>query len=184
MYIPPIRIGDSITLEEVPSYTDPASDAVLSGANGWTLKLYIKGSSNNAVFTADSSWVFALTAINTATLFAGFAQYALVATKALEVVTIDTGRIEVLPSLVSAAGTFEYRSQDRIDLDLVVAAIRALTTNAVQEYSIGGRTLKKADLPDLIARESQLRVRVKKEEHQQKINQGEPDPRISRMRFR
>lgn len=184
MYIPPIRIGDSITLEEVPSYTDPATGNVLSGTNGWALKIYIKGSTNNAVFTADTDWVFALTAINTATLFAGFAQYALVATKALEVVTIDTGRIEILPNLVSATGTFEHRSQDRIDLELVAAAIRALTTNAVQEYSIAGRTLKKADLPDLMARESQLRIRVKREEHQQQIDMGLPDPRTSRMRFR
>lgn len=184
MYIPPIRMGDSVTLEQVPSYSDPATNAVLSGANGWTLKIYIKGGSNNATFTANSSWVFALTAAQTATLTAGFAKYALVATKDSDVVTIDEGRIEILPSLISATGTFEHRTQNRQDLEAVQAAIRAIVAGgSVQEYTIAGRGLKKYALSELRDLERTLLIRVKNEDRKQALKDGRPDPRNKFVRF-
>lgn len=183
MYIAPIRKGDSVSIT-VESYQDTIGNRVISAAGGWALALSIKGGSNNLNQNASAAWVVSLTTTETDALTAGFAAYALTATLGSEKVTIDTGRIEILPNLTSVTGTFEHRTQNRQDLEAVQAAIRAIVSGGVvKEYTIAGRGLKKYELQELRDLERTLLIRVKNEDRKEKLKNGEPDPRNKFVRF-
>jgi hypothetical protein len=183
MYIAPIRKGDSVSFQ-VESFNDITGNRVISAANGWALKFAIKGSSNDLEVSASAAWLVSLTTTNTGTLTAGFARYALIATKDSDKITIDEGRIEILPDLDAATSSFEHRSQNRQDLEAVQSAIRTLISGgAVSEYSVGGRSLKRFDLSELRDLERTLLIRVKNEDRKQALKDGRPDPRNKFVRF-
>ena len=96
------------------------------------------------------------------------------------------GQIEVQASLVYS-GTpwaFDGRTQAQKDLDAVQAAIRALMNGgATQEYRIGNRSLKRYDLADLLALESQLKATVVRENKAKIIASGLGDPNNLFIRF-
>ena len=96
------------------------------------------------------------------------------------------GQIEVEASL-AYSGTpraYDGRSQAQKDLDSVQAAIRALMTGgATQEYKIGNRSLKRFDLPDLIAWEGRLKAIVARENKAKIIASGLGDPMNLYIRF-
>lgn len=182
MYISPIRAGDSKEIE-IESVTD-TDGTVYSAANGWAVMLVIKGNSNALEKAADANWLVSLTAAETAALTAGFCAYGIIATKDSQKKTIDYGQIEILPNLDTAIGTFEYRSQAKQDLQAVQSAIRAIIANqAVQEYSINGRSLRKYTLTELRERETELKFIVKREEQAEAVNKGQPDPRKLYIKF-
>lgn len=184
MYIPPIRVGDSFSIV-LESGVDPSTGDTISEANGWSAKLCIKGNGCNLEKTASSGWVVNLSTTDTSSLIKGFAAYAIKATKASSEITIDSGRIEILPNVFSANGTFEYRSQARQDLEAVQAAIRAfISKGAISDYSINGRSLKRCSLADLTALESRLMLRVKREERAEANKNGVPSGRVSFVRFK
>jgi hypothetical protein len=96
------------------------------------------------------------------------------------------GELRVLQSLAYTGvnpAAIDSRSQAKKDLDAVTTAIRVLTTDAGAEYSIGNRTFKKVNLPDLIARESQLKYIVNKEDQANLIANGKGNPFTMYARF-
>ena len=96
------------------------------------------------------------------------------------------GQIEVEASLAYSGtpGAYDGRSQAQKDLDSVQAAIRALMTGgATQEYRIGNRSLKRFDLPDLIAWEGRLKAIVARENKAKIIASGLGDPMNLYIRF-
>ena len=96
------------------------------------------------------------------------------------------GQIEVKPSLVfsGTAAAFDGRTQAKIDLDAVTAAIRALISGgAVQEYKIGNRNLKRYELPDLLQLEGKLKAEVMREKQADLIANGLGNPRNMFVRF-
>lgn len=96
------------------------------------------------------------------------------------------GQIEVEASLAYSGtpGAYDGRSQAQKDLDAVQAAIRALMTGgATQEYRIGNRSLKRFDLPDLIAWEGRLKAIVARENKAKIIASGLGDPMNLYIRF-
>lgn len=100
--------------------------------------------------------------------------------------TIGAGQLLVLPSLAYSGdpARFDGRTQLEIDLDAVQAAIRALITGgAVKQYSIGGRSLTKYELKDLLALESQLKAQVKREQAAQLQANGLGNPHNLFVRF-
>ena len=97
------------------------------------------------------------------------------------------GQIEVKPSLVfsGTASAFDGRTQAKIDLDAVTAAIRALISGgAVQEYRIGNRNLKRYELSELIALESRLKSIVARENKAKLVASGLGDPHKLVIRFK
>lgn len=100
--------------------------------------------------------------------------------------TIAAGQLLVFPSLAYTGdpARFDGRTQLEIDLDAVQAAIRALITGgAVKQYSIGGRSLTKYELKDLLALESQLKAQVKREQAAQLQANGLGNPHNLFVRF-
>jgi len=96
------------------------------------------------------------------------------------------GQIEVQASLAYAGSpaAFDGRTQAQKDLDAVQAAIRSLMTGgATQEYRIGNRSLKRYDLADLLALESQLKATVVRENKAKIIASGLGDPNNLFIRF-
>jgi hypothetical protein len=96
------------------------------------------------------------------------------------------GQIEVQASLAYAGSpaAFDGRTQAQKDLEAVQAAIRSLMTGgATQEYRIGNRSLKRYDLTDLLALESQLKATVVRENKAKIIASGLGDPNNLFIRF-
>jgi hypothetical protein len=79
--------------------------------------------------------------------------------------TVNRASFSILPSLAYTGSptALDLRSQNEKDLEAVEAAIRALVSGA-QEYRIGfgnqGRTVRRADLADLIAWRDRLAALV------------------------
>lgn len=77
-----------------------------------------------------------------------------------EVYTAYDAPLTILPNVTGATGTTS-RSDDEIELDLVKAAITALTTTNIASYSIGGRSVQKQDLRTLYGRQAILEARIR-----------------------
>ena len=130
-------------------------------------------------------WEFVLSATDSGDMVAGKWAYQAVADKTGDVVTLKRGRFEVKASMAysDTPGAFDERTQVEKDYDAVRAAIRAMVDDKASSYTIGTRTFTRIDLPDLIARESQLKAQLMRERRQSLKAQGLGDPNILRVRF-
>ena len=111
--------------------------------------------------------------------------YQIRAVKSGDEVTLYEGQVEVKAQLTYSGtpGAFDGRTQAQIDLDNVTAAIRSIISDKAKEYSIGGRTFKRLDLPELRARESQLKAEVVRERKANMIANGLGNPHSLFVRF-
>lgn len=102
--------------------------------------------------------------------------------------TIAQGQIEVIKSTLytgSNPAAFDGRTQLRKDFDAIEATIRSIGTGqAVQEYKIGNRSLKKFDLTELIMLRDRYKRDLVKEEKAQKIANGLGNPHNLYIRTR
>lgn len=181
----PMKItkGDSLTWKDDPT-TDNLGNIIDST---WTLTYAIRGSTilDLTATTDGSGWSTTISKAQSSALTKGFYYWQAYAEKSGNRVTLAKGRVEILEDLASATTGFDGRSQVRIDLDNVKAAIRALVTNgAVQEYSIGNRSFKKMTLSELRELESQLLFELAQEERAETMKAGLGDPNNLRVRFR
>ena len=136
----------------------------------------------------DDGFKFSIASNVTATFTAGDWFYQAVANKSgNEKQTIYTGQFKVLESLEysSVAVNYDGRTQLRKDFDAIEATIKALVTGqAVQEYKIGNRSVKKYELSELIIIRDRYKRDLIKEEKQQKIANGEGNPHNLYIRTR
>ena len=136
----------------------------------------------------DDGFKFSIASNVTATFTAGDWFYQAVANKSgNEKQTIYTGQFKVLESLEysSVAINYDGRTQLRKDFDAIEATIKALVTGqAVQEYKIGNRSVKKYELSELIIIRDRYKRDLIKEEKQQKIANGEGNPHNLYIRTR
>jgi hypothetical protein len=188
----PARIteGDTVKWRDDAS-TDVFGNAI-SSPTGWTLTYYFRFDRNNhgatAVGTAyGQGWQFSLTAATTEGFHPDDTGYwQAVATKAGETVTLGSGQFEIDANLAytGTPAAVDNRSQAQKDLDAVQAAIRAMISGgAVAEYTIGSRRLKKMELADLLALESNLKASVKREQAAQLQANGLGNPHNLFVRF-
>jgi len=183
-----IRAGSTAKWKD-SSTIDPFDETI--SAPDWTLKYYLRtNSGTNGWHTATAvqdgtGWKTTITATDTTSFTVGDWFWTAEFSKGAEKFT-RSGQLEVLQSLVYTGvnpGAIDNRSQAKKDLDAVTTAIRVLTTDAGAEYSIGGRTFKKVNLPDLIARETQLKFMVNKEDQANLIANGKGNPFTMYARF-
>ena len=181
-----IRAGSTVKWKDVS--TIDGFDQTIS-APDWTLKYYLRtneGGGHTATATQDGTgWQTIISATDSEDLTPGNWDWLAEFSKGAEKFT-RSGQLEVLQSLAYTGANPEAvdgRSQAKKDLDACTAAIRGLTTDAGQEYSIGGRTYKKVNLPDLIARESQLKFIVNNENLKNDIANGRGNFKVSYVRF-
>lgn len=175
--------GDSLVWKDEPT-KDNLGNSIDSGL--WTLKYAIRGptSLDLTASSSGSGWQTSITSAQTAALSSGIHYWQAFAEKGSERYTLGNGRIDIVKNLALVSGTHDGRSQLRIDLDNVQAAMRALVSGgAVQKYSIGNRSFEKMTLSELRELESSLKFQVAQEERTEMIKAGLGDPNNVRVRF-
>jgi hypothetical protein len=183
-----IRAGDTVQWIE-PQQLDLNGNAATSST--WTLISYLRtnttheGATVTGTARTDGGWDMAITATTSGGFDAGIWRFQSRISSGATVITIGTGSFEVLPSLSYAGqpAAFDGRSQAEEDLEAVQAAIRAIVTKGVKQYSIGSRSYTAYDLSDLMQREAQLKAIVAREKAAEKIAAGLGDPRSLYVRF-
>lgn len=133
--------------------------------------------------TADG-WRITLSAQVTAAMTAGAWALQVVATISGQPQTVRRGSLQVRKTLAfsGTAGAFDDRSQTEIDLAAVEEAIRVLVGGA-QDYQIGERRFRRADLAELIKWRDRLKAQVMQEKRVQQINSGSVVSRKIRVAF-
>ena len=86
---------------------------------------------------------------------------------------------------IASLGGVQYTAgRAKIDLDYVEAAIRTLSQGGlVQEYAIGGRSLKRYKMVELLQLRDALQAEVNAERRAEKIRQGLGNPGLAKVRF-
>ena len=184
-----IRAGDTVRWRDQPAL-DYLGNEITSAT--WTLTYFLRfnaaSEGSTVVGTAyETGWEFTISAATSAGFDAGRWFWQAVATSGSDKLTLGAGQLNVLPSLsyTGTAAAYDGRSQAQKDLEAVQAAIRAYVSgNAVSEYTIGNRRLKKMELTDLLTLESKLKADVVREQRAEKIANGLGDPRKLYVRFR
>ena len=181
------RAGDTIRWR-IPAGVNWLNESVTNADYTCTAYLRFNASGEaKAIVGTDytDGWEFVIPASSTSTMNAGFWGYQIRAVKSGDEVTLYEGQVEVKAQMTytGTPGSFDYRSQAQIDLDNVTAAIRGIISNKGKEYSIGGRTFKYLDLPELRARESQLKAEVVRERKANMIANGLGNPHSLFVRF-
>jgi len=182
-----IRAGDTVKWTADPS-VDNIGNAIDSSS--WTLTYYLRTNTASEGATvvgvaSGQGWTFTLAAATSAGFDAGQWYWQAVATSGSDQVTLGAGQLQVLAALdfTSTPGAFDGRSQAQQDLDAVQAAIRAIVSGGVKQYSIGSRSFTKMDLGDLVERESKLKAEVKREQMADLIANGLGNPHNLFVRF-
>jgi hypothetical protein len=183
-----IRSGDTVKWRD-DGGRDNLGNTIDSSS--WTLTYYLRTNtaSEGATVTGAAyglGWEFTVSAAVSAGFAAGAWFWQAVAEQGSEKVTLGAGQLEVFAALEYSGtpGAFDGRTQLQQDLDAVQAAIRTLISGgAVKQYSIGGRSLTKYELSDLLALESQLKAQVKREQAAQLQANGLGNPHNLFVRF-
>ena len=184
-----ITAADSLTWND-PSAVDGTGALVSSAA--WTLTYYLRTNTASEGATvvgtagAAGSWDFTIAASTTTAFDAGTWSWTARATNGALAMTMGSGSLTVLPSLVytGTPTAFDGRSQAEIDLAAVQTAIRTIIiSGGVSQYAIGSRQATKLDLGALMKRESDLKGIVARERAAEKVAAGLGDPRNLFVRF-
>lgn len=173
---------------------EPSADVFgnpISSADGWALYYYLRTNtaSEGATVTGvafGSGWELTIAQATTAAFNAGQWYWQAEARKSGVHHTVGAGQLTVLAgmSYTGTPGAFDGRSQAQKDLEAVQGAVRSLMAGgAVQEYKVGMRSLKRYDLPDLLALESRLKAEVAREQKANMIANGLGNPHSVFVRF-
>ena len=186
-----IYAGDTVIFD-VPAFKDAIGTTIDSGT--YTLKWYARtntaseGTTITGVAEGDG-WRITVPASTTANFDAGLWTWQAVATEDTNNTqyTAGRGQFTVKASAVYSGtpGAFDDRSRAEIDLGHVETAIRTLAQGGmVQEYSIGGRSLRRYKMTELLELRSTLQNEVAMERRREKIRQGLGNPGLAKVRFR
>lgn len=173
-----IFAGDSATWLD-----DPTTDA-LGGAidSTWTLKYVISfGTAVTLTATASGSgWTTTISKAQTG-VAAGDYYWQAYAETGSRRETIGQGSIKIR---AAAGNAISGKSQAQQDLDAVQLAMRTMISGgAVAEYSIGGRSLRKIPMADLIVLEGKLKSEVAQEKKAENVKNGLGNPSNVFVRF-
>lgn len=154
-----ITIGDYAQWTDNPVTQD---GQVLTSAT-YTLTYAVRGATvlNLTGTPLGNGWQTVITVQQSTTLTTGQYYWQSYLTAGAVRFTVGQGQTVVVPNYSSATAGFDGRTQLEKDIDAVDAAIRAMVAGgAVQEYTIGSRSLKKMTIADLITLRSQLKYRL------------------------
>ena len=183
-----IYAGDTVVFD-VPAFTDAIGTNIDSGT--YTLTWYARTNTANegatVVGTAEGTgWRVTLSASTTNGFDAGLWTWQAIATYSTFQYTAGRGQFTVKASAKYAGtpGAFDDRSRAEIDLSYVEAAIRTLSQGGmVQEYTIGGRSLRRYKMVELLQLRDDLKNEVTLERKRDKIRQGLGNPGLAKVRF-
>ena len=183
-----VNAGQSLKFD-VPAFLDSVGDQVDSAT--YTLTWYARTNVNaegaSVVGVAEGDgWRVTVGSSVTSSFEPGLWTWQAIATSGDLQHIAGRGQFTVKESL-QYSGTpsaFDDRSRAQIDLDFVEAAIRTLAEGGVvQEYTIGGRSLKRYKMSELLQLRDSLKAEVDRELRKEKINQGLGNPGVTRVRF-
>ena len=172
------------------AFIGPLNESITSA--DWTLTYYLRHNVTHeghqvAGSSYGSGWEFTISATDSSAFDSGNWYVFAEATKGSEKFPLGNARLEVFASYTYDSGTqpsaFDGRTQAEQDLDAVTTAIRNIINDKAAEYSIGNRTFKRIDLPELRIRESQLKAIVVRERKAAMIANGLGDPHSLYVRF-
>ena len=184
-----IYAGDTVIFD-VPAFKDAIGTSIDSGT--YTLNWYARTNtaSEGATITGvaeGDGWRITVPSATTAGFDAGLWTWQAIATYSSTQYTAGRGQftVKATASYSGTPGAFDDRSRAEIDLSYVEAAIRTLSQGGmVQEYSIGGRSLRRYKMTELLELRSTLQNEVAMERRREKIRQGLGNPGLAKVRFR
>ena len=183
-----VYAGDTVIFD-VPGFTNSVGSQIDSGT--YTLKWYARTNVNNeganitGVAQGDG-WRITVPSSTTANFDAGTWTWQAIAVEGDEQYTAGRGQFTVKATAEYSGDpeAFDDRSRAEIDLEKVETAIRTLATGGmVQEYTIGGRNLKRYKMGELLQLRDNLKAEVDRERRAEKVRQGLGNPGVTRVRF-
>jgi hypothetical protein len=96
--------------------------------------------------------------------------------------SLGDGQLQILENPATAAAGYDGRSTARKMLDQIEAALLAFNLG-VKAYTIGSRSMTKADIPELLTMRDRFRAEVENEAAAEKIAAGLGNPRNFGVRF-
>lgn len=183
-----VYAGDTVIFD-VPAFTNSVGEQIDSGT--YTLKWYARTNVNHEGATITGvaegdGWRITVPAATTTGFDAGTWTWQAVASYSSEQYTAGRGQFTVKATAVYTGqpGAFDDRSRAEVDLEKVETAIRTLAAGGmVQEYTIGGRNLKRYKMGELLQLRDNLKAEVDRERRAEKVRQGLGNPGITRVRF-
>ncbi len=187
----PSEIVAGTTIEWVDEATTAGINETISSPN-WTLEYFLRTNTaseghiaTGTQYQNSTGWQFTISATDSAGFDAGNWFWSARAFKSGKVFEIGSGELVVKQSLqyTGTPSAIDNRTQTEIDLDAVTAAIRAIIADKAAKYSIGGRSFERINLPELRAREAELKARVFSEKRYSLKSQGLGDPKNLYVHF-
>jgi len=184
-----IYAGDTVIFD-VPAFKDAIGTTIDSGT--YTLTWYARTNTSTEGATIvgvaeGDGWRITVPSSTTTGFIADTWTWQAIATYGSVQYTAGRGQFTV-KATAGYSGTpsaFDDRSRAEIDLEKVDAAIRTLASGGmVQEYSIGGRSLRRYKMTELLELRSTLQNEVAMERRREKIRQGLGNPGLAKVRFR
>ena len=184
-----IRANSTIKWRE-SSQVDPFGDPIQS-TDSWVMKFYLRTNTASEGHTVTGStyetgWQFEISASDSSAFDAGDWFFNCEVSKGADKYIVGSGALEVLQALAytGTPGALQGKSQLQQDYEAVESAIRTLISGGVvKEYSIGGRSLKKYELNDLVALKSSLRFELNRQQKKELIKNGQGNPHHLLVRF-
>ena len=184
-----IYAGDTVVFD-VPAFKDAIGTSIDSGT--YTLTWYARTNTATEGATVvgvaeGTGWRVTVPAATTTEFNAGLWTWQAVASYSTVQYTAGRGQftVKATAKYTGTPGAFDDRSRAEIDLSYVETAIRTLAQGGmVQEYQIGGRSLKRYKMTELMQLRDDLKNEIAMERKAEKIRQGLGNPGLAKVRFR
>lgn len=153
----------------------------------WELQFNIAGNDPiPATVEADGAgWLVTVAAAATTDLDPGEYYWSarVVSATSGEARSIGAGNLKLIANLATVDTPYDGRTQSRKILDGLYAAFEKMSTGAIASYSIEGRSATYRTLEELQSAIAFWERKVKNEENQQRIENGQPSRKTARVRF-
>lgn len=152
--------GDSLSLLDTVANC-PASD-------GWVLKTRMVPVITGAAITLtsvaqDDQFLTSASATTTANWAAGDYSYSVWVEKGTERITVEQGRLTIMPNAATTTSASDTRSHVEKTLAAIEAMLEGKATQDVQEYTIGDRQLKHIPLGELLVWRDKYKAQLQAE---------------------
>lgn len=150
-------------------------------APAWSVQAILAGPTKQTLDAVGDGprHTFKETAVATGSWAAGTYAVSIRATNGDDVFEIEAGSIEVKPDMAALDAGHDARTHARKVLDAIEAVIEQRATKDQMGYSIGGRSLQRTPIADLI----KLRTQYRAEVNRQKPGGGKRAGRSIKVRF-
>ena len=181
-----------ITAGTTVNWEDPSATVgfdVNATSDDWTLTYYLRTNTASEGATVVGSaynqgWRFTIASSVSTNFDKGDWIWAAVISKGSESYQLATGEFKVKQSLVytGTPAALDNRTDNEKARDNIKTALTKFADGA-QEYSVGGRTYKRASIPDLHIELNRLNAEILRESVGEKVKQGLGNPNRFLVRF-